>query len=74
MLCRFLRFKGWYAQRWRSEEELAAQLATSDAPFRCLKTLQSWGPDDALVAPECCGDGRACFELSRKSPRRRVDT
>jgi hypothetical protein len=38
-------------------------LVRSQVPFSCLRTCQAWGPDDDLVAPERCQDGRECFEL-----------
>ena len=67
-LCRFLRWKGFYGVAWRSPEELALALAASDSPFSCLRTCQSWGPDEELTAPGACGPDRACFERSPRSP------
>jgi hypothetical protein len=68
-LCRFLRWKGWYGARFRSQADLDQALLTSDSQFSCLKTCRSWGPDDQLVRPEGCGSSRACFERSPKTPR-----
>lgn len=66
-LCRFLRWKNFYARDWRGPEGLAAELTTSDATFSCLRTCQPWGPDDGVAAPETCGSRRMCFERSALS-------
>ncbi len=71
-LCRHLRWKGYFGRRWRSEAELEAALALSDAPFSCLRTCQAWGPDDDLAAPEICDRERSCFEPSARAPRRKI--
>lgn len=33
----------------------------STATFWCVATGESVGPDDALVHPHACGEGRVCF-------------
>ncbi|MCB9760979.1 MAG: hypothetical protein H6739_14160 [Alphaproteobacteria bacterium] len=71
-LCRFLRWKGFHGQRWPSQAALDATLTRIDVPCSCLKTCQSWGPDDELVAPESCARGRGCFERSPLTPQERV--
>ena len=68
-LCHSLRWKGYVGASWRTHEELAAALSTSDSPFSCLHTCRSWGPDDDLVAPESCTRDRPCFTPSPKTPR-----
>ena len=67
-LCRFLRWKGYFGRRWRTEEELVVDLLRNDVPYSCLKTCRHWGPDDDATTPERCQPGRGCFELSPKQP------
>ena len=69
-MCRHLRWKGFYGKRWATVAELAEELATSDSPFSCLRTCQSWGPDDDVAAPEACNASRSCFEPSNRVPKR----
>lgn len=61
-LCRSLRWKSLYGRSFESAEQAAIVAAHNDVPFSCLKTCRSWGPDDAPASPECCGEGRSCFE------------
>lgn len=66
--CRFLRWKGFVARRWSTQQQLAAELAAADASFSCLRTCQPWGPDDQVSSPERCDSGRSCYELSPLRP------
>ncbi len=36
---------------------------SSTAAYWCLKTMQSAGPDDGLVHPKHCKQGRSCYKL-----------
>jgi hypothetical protein len=40
------------------------QTGSSTAAYWCLDTMSSSGPDDALVHPGCCKEGRGCFKPS----------
>ena len=71
-LCTWLRWKGFYGQRWASRDELAAAFARNDSAYSCLHTCQPWGPDDDLVVPERCGSERSCFQPSELEPRDRI--
>lgn len=60
-LCKNLRWKTFS----RDETDPAAvfeSLARDMVPYSCLRTCQPWGPDDDIVAPECCCNGRSCFQ------------
>lgn len=67
-LCKWLRWKGWYAE-W-DVAELAAMFAANEVPYTCLRTVQAWGPDDGPCAPERCGPHRPCFQPSPRLPSR----
>lgn len=67
-LCRFLRWKGYYGARWRTQGELDAALSTNEVPYSCLQTAQAWGPDDGVACPEHCDRSRSCFKISPKMP------
>jgi hypothetical protein len=71
-LCRFLRWKTGYGQLYSTEAELADILARNEVPFSCLKTQQTWGPDDAAALPEQCAPPRRCYEPSPERDRLRV--
>ena len=32
--------------------------------YWCLKTMETWGPDDQPALPETCGQNRTCFSGS----------
>lgn len=66
--CRFIR---WKTGTRPSDDpvEFEASMRRNQVPFRCLKTCQTWGPDDDLVAPELCRNGRRCFESTGGSSR-----
>jgi hypothetical protein len=68
-LCRSLRSKTLAGVESLDEEELAALYALNDTPWSCLKTCNSFGPDDAPVVPECCQLGRVCFSPSPRLVR-----
>jgi hypothetical protein len=69
-LCRHLRWKSQSRDdpdpRWIFES-----LDRGQVPFSCLHTCQPWGPDDDVVAPECCTTERPCYEPDPRltSPR-----
>lgn len=65
MICRYLRFKGWYGKDWIGEEGLSEVLARNETQYSCLKTCQPWGPDDRIAVPEGCVAGRGCFAGAR---------
>ena len=71
-LCAYLRWKSYYGREWTDPDALAAVFEWNEVPYECLKTCRPWGPDDALVAPESCGDARPCFEASPVIPDRRL--
>ena len=71
-LCKYLRWKSYYGRQFQDTEELEAMFAWNEVPYECLRTARNWGPDDDLVAPECCTDQRSCFELSDLSPRLKI--
>jgi hypothetical protein len=43
-----------YRETWRSEQSTTHQ-------YWCAKTMLTAGPDDRLVAPQECGQGRSCY-------------
>ncbi len=57
--CRFLRWKGFYADP--TSDEVTLDFLKNEVPYSCLKTCQPWGPDDQVVAPESCVEERGCF-------------
>ena len=61
--CRHLRWKSFAFGDDDGEDPiaLAESLLKRQVPFSCLRTCQAWGPDDDLVSPEDCIEGRACF-------------
>lgn len=65
-LCTWLRWKG--ARKQRDNKDWTKQVfAQNEVQYTCLRNTQSTGPDGKLVAPECCGEHRACFqEYKRK--------
>jgi len=65
VICRNLRWKGFYSRDWTTEEELRAELARNECQFSCLQTCQPWGPDDSPFAPDRCTADRPCFTASR---------
>jgi len=71
-LCSYLRWKSYYGRQFQDAEELQAIFAWNEVPYECLRTARNWGPDDDLVAPECCTEDRDCFELSELSPRPKI--
>jgi hypothetical protein len=64
-----MRWKGYYGRPSFSAEELAQAYTANEVPYTCLKSGQPWGPDDDVCAPERCGAGRTCFEVSPKLVR-----
>ena len=60
-LCRHLRWKTFSRQEC-DPTAVFESLSRDMVPYSCLKTCQAWGPDDDVVAPECCCAGRKCFE------------
>lgn len=60
-LCRYLRWKT-FSKDSGDPQQIWESLVRSQVPFSCLRTCQSWGPDDELASPECCNRGRACFD------------
>ncbi len=67
-LCRSFRAKALADVVFRDEAALVAAFSRNDDACTCLRTLRTWGPDDAPVVPELCQPGRACFVLSPRSP------
>lgn len=63
-LCRHLRWKT-FSRHDGDPAAIEASLQRGQVPFSCLRTCQSWGPDDDVVAPERCCAERACFERDR---------
>lgn len=59
-LCRHLRWKT-FSRDESDPSAIAESLSRDMVPYSCLRTCQPWGPDDDVVAPECCCSGRACF-------------
>jgi hypothetical protein len=68
-LCAWIRSKSLYGRTFRDADDIDQALRRRDVPFSCLQTCQAWGPDDDLVEPGRCQQGRGCFELSPKNPR-----
>ena len=68
-LCRWLRWKGYYALEDHSAAEFADHAERNEVPWSCLLTAQSWGPDDELCMPEGCQPGRGCFVVHPRTPR-----
>lgn len=62
--CRHLRWKSWSRQDG-DPAAIVASLQRDAVPYTCLRTCQSWGPDDDIVAPERCCTGRACYRGER---------
>ena len=60
VVCRKLRTKNAFgsmqtgAPDWREG-------TSSTAVYWCLKTMETWGPDDGFAHPHTCKDGRRCF-------------
>ncbi len=61
-LCRHLRTRPWYVPDPFAERDVTRP--SSPAPYSCLKTMRSDGPDGGLVLPEDCTEERVCFEPS----------
>ena len=58
-VCRFIRTKTAFGNSvgntpWQTG-------ASSTAVYWCLQTMGSSGPDDQLVHPQSCCDGRGCY-------------
>jgi hypothetical protein len=60
VVCRKLRTKNAFgsmqsgAPDWRLGE-------STTAVYWCLKTMETWGPDNQVTHPHQCKSGRACF-------------
>lgn len=60
-LCKHLRWKT-QSRRTGDPALILESLSRSQVPFSCLRTCQTHGPDDDIVAPELCHADRSCFE------------
>ena len=69
-LCRWLRWKSFYAAEDFTDDELRDIFARNEVPYTCLRNDQPFGDDGDVCAPEACTRERACFEMSGKLIRR----
>ena len=67
-LCRFFRAKGPYGplegggNRW-------LLLDDADTIYWCIKSTGAAGPDNGLVDPSLCAQGRVCYEPQKDETR-----
>lgn len=61
-LCRHLRWKT-FSRDDGDPDVIQASLLRGQVPYSCLRTCQSWGPDEQVVAPELCRRRRGCYEV-----------
>jgi hypothetical protein len=59
-VCRLLRTKTAFGTTAEGHDWQSG--SSSTAAYWCLGTMQTAGPDDALVHPTTCLSGRRCFE------------
>jgi len=57
VLCRMLRTKATHG----TLENIAAPWKSTTASYRCLATMEAFGPDDAFAHADACREGRECF-------------
>jgi hypothetical protein len=61
-VCRCLRTKMQYVVG--PDGEGVWDRTSSSAGYWCLRTMYPMGPDEGLVTPGACRQGRECFEAS----------
>lgn len=66
-VCRRVRSKGTPGVHYDAAVEWDTGFV-STATFWCVATGESVGPDDDLVHPHSCGEGRACFRVPSDEP------
>lgn len=66
-LCRSLRAKTGYATHEGGENPWLL-LDTSTTSFRCLVTLEGYGPDGYLADGDLCREGRECYSPDGSGP------
>ncbi len=64
VVCRLLRTKHAFGSLAGAREPWQAGRSTT-AVYWCLKTMETFGPDDGLAHPHRCCAGRACFEARK---------
>jgi len=58
-ICRCLKTKMLYVA---GPDAVDLTVPSTTAQYWCLHTMRQMGPDDGLVAPDQCHQGRECFE------------
>jgi hypothetical protein len=66
-VCRRVRSKGEPGIRYDAAVDWETGFV-STATFWCVATGESVGPDDDLVHPHACGEGRVCFRVPSDEP------
>jgi hypothetical protein len=66
-VCRRMRSKGTPGVRYDAAVAWEAGYVPT-ATFWCVMTGDSIGPDDDLVHPHSCGEGRVCFRAPTGEP------
>jgi hypothetical protein len=61
VVCRKLRTKQSFGSLAPGHVDWREGESTTDV-FWCLKTMETWGPDDTFAHAKACKEGRACFE------------
>lgn len=60
VVCKYLRTKNAFGTREAAAPDWREGASTT-AVDRCLRTMETWGTDDAVAHPRPCREGRVCF-------------
>ena len=63
VICKWLRWKGSHLRQ--DPRAVVGVFSKNSVQYSCLQTMQVWSPEGDLVAPECCGEHRSCFQPKR---------
>jgi hypothetical protein len=66
IVCRKLRTKQAFGSLAPGTPDWREGQSTTDV-FWCLKTMETWGPDDNVAHATTCREGRGCFESPEAS-------
>ena len=64
VICRMLRSKTGYGTMEGGEHPWLG-IDSSTANCWCIRTMEPFGPDEALAHPSVCREGRVCFAPPR---------
>jgi hypothetical protein len=65
VFCRFLRAKNPYGKLEGGDNPWLLK-DDANSIYRCILSTSGAGPDNGLVAPNCCVSGRSCFEQPKE--------